>query len=331
MTISLSSLIAPTPKPIINEHAELVQRRLVHICRQLDIYQEHLHEYNTMSAYLFPYANEQQLLVIGLYNNFLYYVDDTFDRHKELEIDDSVMMSIFKDAAKVFETGCHPENPNPITNAIFEIRTQLIEVAPNDEWFGRFFKNTIEHLLSSLETTDSRLPNESTSWFDYYNEIRDLDSGMAPTLDLIELALGYTIADDIYQNPHIKEAQKCVIRYCSLSNDLFSYDKEVVKFNSDFSAIVMLERDGYPFEEAVALLIDELNAMVTDFSTIYSRIRSKELAIEIPEQALFYMDCLWYQIVAAYHWQFNTNRYRSPESTFQELRTPLAIGRRTKQ
>ena len=63
MTISLSPLIAPTPKPIINEHAELVQRRLVHICRQLDIYQEHLHEYNTMSAYLFPYADEQQLFL----------------------------------------------------------------------------------------------------------------------------------------------------------------------------------------------------------------------------------------------------------------------------
>lgn len=324
MSLSLSQLQAPVSNAFINDYAEKVQLDVVALCQKLGIWQPHIDEYNTMSAYLFPYAGEKQLLTIGLYNNLLYYVDDTYDRHKqEHQLDEFELYSIFKDASIIFSTGFQPTVINPVTTTIYHLHYLLREVAPSHRWFERFVGDTLDHLISSLDGVNTELPIPFSSWFEYYLEIRDLDSGMSPTIDLIELALGYEIPESIYRNELIKEAHLQVSRYCSLSNDIFSYDKEVMRYGSDFNAVVMLQRDGYSLDDAVAHLIQELNAMVARFRELYAAARSEKLATVMPDDALRYMDCLWYQIVAAYHWQFDTNRYRSLDATFVELRNFL--------
>ncbi len=324
MVLSLSHLEAPTTDPIVNKYAPKVEPQIIELCQELGIWQPHIAEYNTMSAYLFPYAGEQQLLAIGLYNNLLYFVDDSFDRHKqELDVDKSELMLIFNDAARVFATGDEPQIDTPVTRTVKYLHHLLKNIAPGEEWFQRFIKDTLEHLASSLNGIKSDMPEGTSSWFNYYNQIRDLDSGMSPTIDLVELALGYTIHNGIYHNELIKEAHLQVTRYCSLSNDLFSYDKEVVKYESDFNAVVMLQRDGHNLESAVDYLITRLNESSDFFRELYGLVRSDRLTDVMTDEALNYMDCLWYQIVAAYHWQYDTNRYRSPDSIFKELQTPV--------
>lgn len=324
MVLSLSRLEAPTSSAIVNVHAELIEPEVLTFCQDLGIWQAHIAEYNTMSAYLFPYAGEKQLRAIGLYNNLLYYVDDKFDRHKkEQEVAQSELSLLFEEAAKVFTTGDDPQLINPVTITVQHLHHLLKGIAPSDAWFKRFVKDTLEHLASSIDGMQTQLPDGSSTWFDYYNQIRDLDSGMSPTIDLVELALGYTIPDSIYHDELVREAHHQVTRYCSLSNDLFSYDKEVIQYGSDFNAVVMLQRDGHSLESAVDFLIDSLNDVIDFFRDLYGAVRSERMVSVMTDEALRYMDCLWYQIVAAYHWQYDTNRYRSPDSTFLELQTPL--------
>jgi|GEM_PF-5909625 len=59
--ISLEQLLPPTENPVINPHAEEVEARLLELCNELGIWQPHISEYNTMSAYLFPYANKNPI------------------------------------------------------------------------------------------------------------------------------------------------------------------------------------------------------------------------------------------------------------------------------
>jgi len=324
MVISLNGLLAPTENPIINPHAEDVESELIKLCNELGIWQPHIGEYNTMSAYLFPYADKKRLFSIGLFNNLLYFVDDMFDRHKVDQPGNmSLLIPIFHDAANTLLNGSAPAISHPITDAVAEIYTWFKPLVPDSNWLRRFSTHTIEHLSSSLEDVDNDIPGGDA--FNQYNSIRDKDSGMSPTIDLIEFALGFTISPTIRQNNIITHAQLQVARYCSLTNDLFSYDKEVTKYGSEFNAVVMLQKDGYSLEEAISYLISELNQMVEIFKGIYTKIRSEELSIQMRDKALFYMDCLWYQIIAAYHWQFSTNRYRSQDSLFFELQSPVFV------
>src|SRR5688572_14923500 len=39
------------------------------------------YEYTSMSSYIFPKTSMERLLTIGLVNNLLFYIDDTFDRN----------------------------------------------------------------------------------------------------------------------------------------------------------------------------------------------------------------------------------------------------------
>lgn len=326
MLATLSTLKPPTSVAAIHEYAEEAEAEILRLCEMLHIRQAHIHEYNTMSAYLFPYADYDALITIGLFNNFLYYVDDVYDRHNNNgNANTKDLMATFQIAADILVNGTAVTNNHPILLATQEIHRRLVELAPDKEWFYRFTHNTIEHLASSLHDVDDNIDVTGTTWFDKYNEIRDLDSGMAPTIDLIEFALGCTMDESIRNHPLINQAKICVARYCSLSNDLFSYDKEVVFYGSEFNAVVMLERDGHHFESAVDTLIHYLNQLVDDFVDVYQGV-SREISDTLEGEAIMtYMDCLWYQIVAAYHWQFSTNRYRSHDSCFAELIEPIAI------
>lgn len=322
--ISLSGLIAPTQRPFINNHAARAEAELRVLCTKLGILQPNFDEYNTMSAFLFPYADFPRLRAIGLYNNLLYFVDDTFDRHKsDSQHDKAQLATLFETATIMLVDEREVPVSNPIIDTIAEIRRYLIQYAPTEAWYSRFAKNTIEHLLSSLQEVNHELPPYTNSWFDHYNQIRDLDSGMAPTTDLIEFALGHEISHDVYYHEIVAEARLYVTRYCSLSNDIFSYDKEV-SLGSDFNAIVMLQRDGYTFENAIEYLIDQLNQMINGFKRIYAYLRSEQSYTSVTNEMLEYMDCLWYQMIAAYHWQFSTNRYRSEASSFVELQNVLS-------
>ncbi|MGJ3239240.1 MAG: terpene synthase family protein [Anaerolineae bacterium] len=326
-TYSLNALKAPTPGAVINVHADTVETQVIDLCHSLGIWQEHIHEYNTMSAYLFPYADREALMLIGLYNNLLYFVDDQFDRHKTDECKDAALLqALFRQAAQMMLYGEGHTN-NPILATVYELRHGLIQIAPSAAWLERFVKDTIEHLQSSLEDVQPSVNDSVDSWFDHYNELRDLDSGMAPTINLIELALGCEIPLHIRDMSIVQEARHYVTRYCSLSNDLFSYDKEVVAYQSEFNAVAMLQRDGYSFDEAVNFLIDELNTILDGFKTLYQNVGSipsfNDLDDVEKNSLCLYLDALWHQIVAAYHWQFSTNRYRSDNSAFDELRNRL--------
>lgn len=323
MQLSLSQLKPPTKEALTNYNALNVERELEGICRSLGIWQPHFAEYNTMSSYLFPSANHERLFAIGLYNNLLYYVDDTFDRHAHSgQLDTLQMKEIFFEAMQVFLTGQATSSKNPVVHTAATLHRYLVPHAPHHQWVQRFAEDTIAHLQSSLRDVDTELPAGQTSWYDHYNEIRDLDSGMAPTIDLIEYALGHIMPSEIREHPIFKQAQHYVARYCSLTNDIFSYEKEVIAFGSEFNAVVMLQRDGYSLVEAVDHLIEDLNNMVTAFIALTRDLPTWD---DDETQALAerYMESLWHQIVAAYHWQFSTNRYRSQNSIFAELRTPL--------
>jgi hypothetical protein len=318
---SLSALQAPHSHALINPDAAEVEAALEECCKTMGIWQSHFQDYNTMSAYLFPYATDERLFAIGLYNGLLYFIDDIFDRHDKQKAQSSYALEdLFKHAVEIFLTGVTPNQKHPILQTAYLLHREFERLAPSETWMQRFARNSIHHLQSSLSGVAANTQMKRyNSWYEEYVEVRDLDSGMAPTIDLIEFALGRNLSSEIYANPMLRKARLYVTRYCALSNDLFSYDKEVVQHASNFNAVAILQRDGLSFETAIAKLITNLNEMVEAFDALPFDTLDTDGQI--------YAHCLWQQLVAAYYWQFATNRYRSPNSSFAELRQFISTNR----
>jgi hypothetical protein len=82
--------------------------------------------------------------------------------------------------------------------------------------------------------------------------------------------------------------------------------------------------EGASFSQAVDQVITVLNGMVERFEELEGQ---QPLFRNSADNQLVarYFRGLRHEITAAYHWQFSTTRYRSPDSPFVELRQPLPV------
>jgi hypothetical protein len=317
-SVSLAKLKVPAIKQV-NPYAAGAEQAAKELCFELGIGLPHIDNYNTMSAFLFPEASHERLVTLILFFNFLYYVDDVYDRHVPgTRNNDADLFGTFLTAAKVFATGAsHLVTDEPILRAAYELHCQFASMMPRI-WLSRFAASLMAHLKSSLMGLED-LEHETGTLVERYNRIRSHDAGMESTLDLIEFAGNFVLESRFLNHRAIQDARKQVTDYCGLSNDLFSFEKEVVQHNSEFNVVTVMMREGASFESAVDQVIAQLNDMVDHFDELWSQL---PLYGDADTNKLIeeYFAGLQYQLSAAYHWQFSTTRYRSPNSPFIELR-----------
>ena len=322
-TVSLSNLKAPDIKRV-NPHAAEAERTANQLCFDLGIGLSHIDNYATQAGYLFPETGPRRLVTMILFFNFLYYIDDVYDRHQDGSQEDRAGLNeVFLSAAQIFVSGQKSKvRDNPILRAAYEQHLQFTSQAPH-LWVDRFAAATMAHLKGTLfGLEDNRQPGKSL--LDRYNRLRDFDCGMEPTLDLIEFAQGMVMESRLLSHPVVQAARHQVARYCGLSNDLFSFEKEVVQYGSDFNIVPVMMQEGVSFSAVVERVIMMLNEMVDTFKVLEAQQPLFDDPLDNQMVAQYFRG-LRHEISAAYHWQFSTTRYRSPESPFIELREPLPV------
>lgn len=299
-----------------NPHAARAETQATIACQELNIKLDNFDDYNTMSSYLFPTADYNELLAIIMLNNLLFYIDDLHDRNVEGVMDNVTRRNMFEDIIEVFKTGLIKDSTSLMQAAGFGIRELFMPYA-DKRWLKRLIENTQKHFIATTYNV-SDIQDIGRLTVDKYIELREHDSGMVPTVDLIEFANNFYMPQDLLDNEVIQKAISCTTRSAALMNDLFSYEKEVIDLDSDFNLIaIYMQSLGLSFEEAVHRSVEDVNADIDLFIELRDYLPDDEIAVS------FY-DALADQINAAWHWQYvGTNRYRSLRSPFPELRNLL--------
>lgn len=307
----------------VNPHAAEAERIIEDLCRQLGIWLPHIQEYNTMSAYLFPRTTTERLVAIGLFNNLLYFIDDVYDRNKHNpEADDEIhMRHVFENCFKIIFYGLTPDDDHRLYPVCFELHRQFKKLG-SDTWLRRFTFNLLQHLKATTYSLGDIMKDNSDGVAEYIR-LRELDSGMHPTINFIEFAYDICLPDEVLNHPFIRRIGLHCARYAGLLNDIFSYEKEVLALGSEFNLLsVMMTYYELSFEEAVHESVMLLNQCVEDFLHDEQRIPRWEDE-RVNQMVQLYVQGLHDQMIASWHWQISTNRYRSPNSPFAELRTVL--------
>lgn len=319
----LSQIKILTP-PKVNPNSTIAEEILENQCRDLGIWLPQLKDYTTMSGHLFPTTSMQRLLTLGLYFNFLFYIDDQYDRHNKDEINikqEIYMRKIFDNCANILLNGEMPNSSHILFDTCAELRVQFLSLT-SDFWLQRFVKSNMSHLKASTYTIEDIIDNSTDIVEDYIN-LRILDAGMYPMIDTVEFAQDIILPDEVIESESLRELRVYVARLGSLLNDIFSYTKEIIETNSRFSLICVLEDYcGYTFEDAVRKTVDIVNDDVLAFNTKADSIPSfGDKAVD--KDVKKYIDGLRDQINACWHWQMATNRYRSEKSPFPELKSQI--------
>ncbi len=309
----------------VNPNAEVAEHLIENLCKSTGIWLPHFQDYTTMASYLFPRTTVERLVSIGLVYNLLYYIDDIYDRHmkdKPNPMQELYLRKVFENCIRIIMQGYQPEDHHLVYPICYELHMRFNTLSTSKMWMKRFISSLLRHLNSTTYSLDDIVEAEC-DMVEQYISLRELDAGMDPTMDFIEFATDVMIPTEILHHPTIRKMSRHCSIFASLANDLFSYEKEVVRFNSRFNLVaVLMDSWGYTFEEAVHNSVRFLNRSTADYLK-----NEANLPVWKDEEwnrlTQLYVEGLRDQILATWYWQMSTNRYRSPDSPFPELRTLL--------
>ncbi|MEO1352065.1 MAG: hypothetical protein AAFW84_25225 [Cyanobacteria bacterium J06635_15] len=319
----LADHAVPGPKRK-NPQADKANQITKQLCQKYRIDLPNIDEYNTMAAHVFPHAPVDRLVAITLWLDFLYFIDDLYDRNIThlYSHDAEKYQHILENTLRIICDRDKPKTDHPFYPVAYELNRRFSEIAMPG-WFERFKAASMKHLRSVTYDAEHAVDDSGTLSVEKYIALREADCAMESMISTIDIALGVYTPDAVLNHPKIQRLVRLATRFGGFSNELFSYEKEVLRLGSRFNLVaVFMEAHELSFAEAVHETILLINRETAEFLEL-----EKNLPVwddpHLNELARLYASALKDQIVAAYHWQFTTNRYRSPHSPFPELRQML--------
>jgi hypothetical protein len=320
--VSLKSLSFEQNFPIhVHPFKEDIEEGIREICQRLDIRLPHYDEYDNMTCYVYPSSPRDRVITVGLVMNMMFYIDDTFEAGHGREIDPHYLARVVETCIKIICTGQRPEESLPLYDVALELHERLWK-RTNPAWFKRWV-NSLKDYMKSEVVVDSPLDSNGEIDIDKFVQMREIDSGAWVVFHLIEFANDRYLTEELFADEYMQRMMHLTAQIAALSNDLFSYEKEYFLPKGHFNLIsVLMEKEQLSFQEAVAKAIDHINLLLASFKELYCNMPDYEDP-GLNHAACSYVQGLWYIVSAMWHWQLATNRYRTPNSRFLELREML--------
>ncbi|MFD8978587.1 hypothetical protein [Streptomyces sp. NPDC059564] len=294
-------------------------------CRRLGIWHPTYPHYTTMCYFLYPRASVEHLVPITVFHNLLFYLDEVFTSPGEeaLTPATTAAAALMEDALELFCRGVGGASDRKVHQACRELRTTILGMSPGAPWFARLSGALRSHLRAATDPLDTVITDGVVD-LDKFIAARGSDGGMYTTVEFIEFADGYVLPDSLLHDPDIDGLRRCTILIGALMNDIFSYHKEVVVGGTRFNLInVISERESCGFTEAAHLAVTQVNALSDSYTRLAERVTATYRGTAHARTVDSYLAALLEQNSATYHWQWSTNRYRSPDQVFPELRGML--------
>ena len=293
------------------------------ICLRYGVGLADMHRYTSMSSYLFPTASPERLVSIDLLNAVLFYIDDVYDRNAAGPLDghDPLTADVYRNCIAMFVHGRMPADKHRLYPIWQELHRRFGALS-SATYLQRLTQSLSKH-FQATGISNAAFTTPGYECVRAYIEARMHDSGMYPTVLLIEFAAAMELDSAVQAHPAIAHATYLTVVVAALLNDLFSYEKEVIQLGSRFNLVdILMNTQHISFEAAVHRSVRFINRLIANFQAIES-----DLPVwanpELNQQARVYVNGLRDQIIAAWHWQLSTNRYRSSASPFAALRTLL--------
>jgi hypothetical protein len=314
----------------VNPHAKIAEADVQMWATSYDIALPRMDLVVSMTSFLYPQADLARLIIIGKLMYLLFYVDDVYGdlpTSQGLQAVNPEVVALIETCCFTFTTDHKPNQSHKLVEAFWDVRREMENYAP-PSWMKYFSQRLADHLLCSANPALFGWDVSAQS-LQSYVYVRELISGMYPTIDFIEFANGLFLPQAIRQQPLIGRLQLNCARIACLTNDLFSYHKEVIEQGLVMNLLQVIQTlSGCDFEETFAQAIAFINHTSRQFFDDINLARENNWShpnngIDAHLVLDAYLTGLQYELSATWHWQMNTNRYRSPFSPFEELRSPV--------
>ncbi len=287
------------------------------------IWSEHAfdsHDYALLCAYIHPEAPSPELDLMVDWNVWAFYVDDYFlkiykrpkDHDGAKEYLDRVLLFMPVDLSPL------PTPTNPMERGLADLWSRTAP-AKSEAWRGRIIEDTRNLLEAFLWELNSMSQQRLANPIEYIEMRRQVGAALW-SADLVEHAMFVEIPDRISATRPMRVLKDTFADAVHLRNDIFSYEREVLKEGELTNAVLVLERFlGVGTQHAVNLVNNLLTSRLQQFEHIVLTELAtmfEEYALDPLEQAnvLNYTRGLQDWQSGAHEWHIQTSRYLNPSA-----------------
>src|SRR6185437_15322289 len=322
-----------SPHPAISNLKQLT----LQFAEQYAILLPHAESYITCVMFLFPHATLDKIIPLSKNYAIDFYLNDTMGR--ETQPTEKERQHLYEIRARLFAYGSRldPERTQSLPErANIEVLAQISYAAPA-EWFDRFLESYLLHIDVAHKTRDATSGGAIQTVEEYIGVRREI-SGMPHTVTLIEYSTDtYLDWPELQRAGIADELEKindAVSLIGALTNDLFSFEKEVIDHRSDSNLIpvIILNNFRMKLHEAIQVASAIIKNLLIDYTKSLHAIREKldlseRLSGEQKHHVYVYLDGLKAVLQACWMWQKSTKRYKRKFSIWLETNSQDLVTR----
>lgn len=273
------------------------------------------HDYALFCAYIHPETPSSELNLMTIWNVWAFYVDDYFLQvYKRPKDRDGAKK--YLDRIPLFMTidlSSSPTPTNPMERGLTDLWLRTA-ATKSEAWRGRIIKSMRSLLQAFLWELDSMNQQRLANPIEYIEMRRQVGAALW-SADLVEHAMFVEIPERIATVRPIQVLKNTFADAVHLRNDIFSYEREVLKDGELTNAVLVTERFlSVDTQRAVNLINNMLTSRLQQFEqTALTELTQmfQEYSLDSVEQAnvLNYIRGLQDWQSGAHEWHIQTSRY----------------------
>jgi hypothetical protein len=326
--LSLASVEIPRPQassPHAAEHlagAEAVARAAGLLAHERDV--ARFRAFAKIDLYFFHYADLDRLSAAASYSEWMYFLDDSYDDHPGAGNEVGDVERRMRRVFEVMRTGRLAAEATPLERFTKTVHDSLRRLSPWDGWYALFLDRSRRYLFEgSLESMAFWRQGGPLTVADYA-AVRSHDSGVLPVLACALLASNTRLPQLVLTHPSIVALEQHTVRHVAFLNDLFSYQKEVMRHGYPCNLVHVLSTERrVELGEAVQAAIEIVNSELRAFVAIERELPS--FGGELDPAVARYVMGMKALMRGNYDFSLKSRRFRDAESPFSELRRARTI------
>ncbi|NML23501.1 hypothetical protein HHL16_21655 [Pseudoflavitalea sp. G-6-1-2] len=297
---------------------------------RFNIWLPNARHYVTSALFLFPDADYQRATALVKNLATDYFLNDTMGREIYKYLSKEQQMGAKELIGRITSLD---EELSTIPAALgielanVEMLKEIRDISPLP-WFMEFLKLYLYHIeVTHKDCSAAALGYMPT--VEEYISMRNHTSGMPHIIALAEYSdnrfLDWNWLADMKLDAHLRRIHRAVALFGCLTNDLFSFEKEVIDRNADPNLVmaVAMNNPEMSFEEIIRFSAGIVKNVLTDFLSLTERIyeRIKNLPTSEESETLrIHMGTMEKIVQASWMWQVYTKRYKREQSIWTETR-----------
>lgn len=324
--LGLSDLRVPYPA-LRNPRAAVAEQAIEDVARRVGVLREgaahYFNAFNQASGFTYPRASAERLMACVEWCDWLFFFDDLYDVDRAFTRREAHLDRVASRYLALLGGAPCPALPRPLALFACDLSDRLAALA-SPAWRRRFLQSVEDYLTRGvLRTARNFAAGEVPDLASYVHD-REFDSAVLTTLDMIEVATGRELPDEVAADPTLQRMRRVCTRVVAFVNDIVSYQKEVLKHENPNNLLhVLMVNEGCTLELALSRTVEIVNASVAQFEALRG-----ELPVWAPrdmDAVREYVEGMEHWMRGNLDWSLQSARYCSLDSPFAELRSCRSV------